>query len=142
MLTASRFQEMASQCWPGNRRGFGIVKLNPDQRIDKVLPTADMEMVLQPREEWKQIFNDTWRRYRDFFYDPSMHKVDWNAIRKQYGALVDNAITRWDVNNIQQEMISELSAGHTYAGGGDLEQARNRTNGFLGVDWTVRQSCL
>jgi tricorn protease len=118
-------------------RGFGIVKLSPDQKIEKVLPTADMEMILLPREEWKQIFNDTWRRYRDFFYDPSMHKVDWDAIRKQYGALVDNAITRWDVNNIQQEMISELSAGHTYAGGGDLEQARNRTNGFLGVDWTV-----
>jgi len=118
-------------------RGFGIVKLNPDQRIDKVLPTADMEMILQPREEWKQIFNDTWRRYRDFFYDPSMQKVDWEAIRKQYGALIENAITRWDVNNIQQEMISELSAGHTYAGGGDMEQGKNRTNGFLGVDWAL-----
>ncbi len=118
-------------------RGFGIVKLNPDQRIDKVLPTADMEMILQPREEWKQIFNDTWRRYRDFFYDPSMQKVDWEAIRKQYGALIENAITRWDVNNIQQEMISELSAGHTYAGGGDMEQGKNRTNGYLGVDWAL-----
>jgi len=96
-----------------------------------------MEMILHPREEWKEIFNDTWRRYRDFFYDPSMHKVDWEAIKKQYGALVDNAITRWDVNNIQQEMISELSAGHTYAGGGDLEQGKNRTNGFLGIDWAV-----
>jgi tricorn protease len=120
-----------------DQRGFGIVKLNPDQKIDKVLPTADMEMILHPREEWKEIFNDTWRRYRDFFYDPSMHKVDWDAIRKQYGALVDNAITRWDVNNIQQEMISELSAGHTFAGGGDLEQGKNRTDGFLGIDWAM-----
>ena len=34
--------------------GFGIVRLGPDQRIDKVLPTADMEMILNPREEWKQ----------------------------------------------------------------------------------------
>jgi tricorn protease len=41
-----------------------------------------MEMVLQPKEEWKQIFNDTWRRYRDFFYDPNMHQVDWNGMRK------------------------------------------------------------
>ncbi|HYF32077.1 MAG TPA: PDZ domain-containing protein [Chitinophagaceae bacterium] len=118
-------------------KGFGIVKLNPDQRIDKVLPTADMEMVLHPREEWRQIFNDTWRRYRDFFYDPSMHQINWNAVGKQYGALVDHAITRWDINTIQQEMISELSAGHTYAGGGDLEQAKNRTHGFLGIDWAV-----
>lgn len=123
-------------------RGFGIVRINPEQRIDKVLPTADMEMILNPREEWKQIFNDTWRRYRDFFYDPSMHQVNWAAIRKQYGALIDDAITRWDVNNIQQEMISELSAGHTYAGGGDQEQARNRTHGFLGVDWAAENKAF
>ena len=118
-------------------QGFGIVKPNPDQRVDKVLPTADMEMILHPKEEWKQIFNDTWRRYRDFFYDPSMHQVNWNTIRKQYGALVEDAITRWDVQNIQQEMISELSAGHTYAGGGDVELGRNRTHGFLGIDWEL-----
>jgi tricorn protease len=118
-------------------QGFGIVRPAADQRVDKVLPTADMEMVLNPREEWKQIFNDTWRRYRDFFYDPSMHQVNWNNIRKQYGALINDAITRWDVNNIQAEMISELSAGHTYAGGGDMEQSKNRVNGFLGIDWAA-----
>ena len=117
--------------------GFGIVSVAPDQRISKRLPTGDMEMVLYPREEWKQIFNDTWRRYRDFFYDPNMHKVDWNAQRKQYGALVDDAITRWDVNNILVSLISELSAGHTYAGGGDLEQIRFRESGLLGIDWAM-----
>ncbi|RYZ55895.1 MAG: hypothetical protein EOO14_12760, partial [Chitinophagaceae bacterium] len=116
-------------------KGFGLVKPAPDQKLDKLLRTTEMEMVLQPKEEWKQIFNDTWRRYRDFFYDPGMHQVDWNAMRKSYSALLDDAITRWDVLNIQQEMISELSAGHTYAGGGDVEQAKNRTHGLLGIDW-------
>jgi tricorn protease len=120
-----------------DQRGFGIVRPGPDQKLDKLLPTADMEMILHPREEWKQIFSDTWRRYRDFFYDPGMHQVNWNAIKKQYGALVEDAITRWDVNTIQIEMISELSAGHTYAGGGDLEQGKNRTHGFLGIDWAI-----
>ena len=120
-----------------NQQGFGLIKINPDQKLDKLLRTAEMEMVLQPKEEWKQIFNDTWRRYRDFFYDPNMHQVDWKSIRKEYGALLEDAITRWDVNNIQLEMISELSAGHTYAGGGDLEAAKNRTNGFLGIDWAL-----
>lgn len=119
----------------GNQSGYGIVKPSPDQRIEKQLRTGEMEMILQPREEWKQIFNDTWRRYRDFFYDPNMHKVDWDGIRKQYGALIEDAITRWDVNNIQLEMISELSAGHTYAGGGDQEQSSSRVHGFLGINW-------
>lgn len=120
-----------------NAQGFGIIKPMPDQKLDKMLRTAEMEMVLQPREEWKQLFNDTWRRYRDFFYDPGMHQVNWNDIRKQYSALLDHAITRWDVNNIMQEMISELSAGHTYVGGGDIEQGKNRIHGYLGIDWTV-----
>jgi tricorn protease len=117
--------------------GFGIIKPMADQKLDKVLRTSEMEMVLNPREEWKQIFNDVWRRYRDFFYDPGMQQVDWNAMRKEYSALLENAITRWDVNNILQEMVAELSAGHTYVQGGDVEFGRNRTNGFLGIDWTV-----
>jgi tricorn protease len=117
--------------------GFGIIKPMPDQKLDKILRTSEMEMVLNPREEWKQIFNDVWRRYRDFFYDPGMQQVDWNAMKKEYGALLENAITRWDVNNILQEMVAELSAGHTYVQGGDVEQGKNRTNGFLGIDWAV-----
>lgn len=117
--------------------GFGIIKPNPDQKVDKILRTSEIEMVLHPKEEWKQIFNDTWRRYRDFFYDPGMHQVNWNNMRKEYGALLDGAITRWDVNAIQLEMISELSAGHTYVSGGDLQQSTNRTNGFLGIDWAL-----
>lgn len=120
-----------------NNSGFGIVKVNADQKMDKMLRTSEMEMVLRPQEEWKQMFNDTWRRYRDFFYDPGMQQVDWNQVKKDYSNLLTDAITRWDVNNILQEMVSELSAGHTYVSGGDLEQSKNRTNGFLGIDWAL-----
>lgn len=117
--------------------GFGIVKPNPDQRLDKLLRVSEMEMVLRPQEEWTELFNDTWRRYRDFFYDPGMQQIKWNDVRKEYSELMKDAITRWDVNNILQEMASELSAGHTYVSGGDLEQGRSRTNGFLGIDWAL-----
>ncbi|HZI52716.1 MAG TPA: PDZ domain-containing protein, partial [Chitinophagaceae bacterium] len=116
---------------------LGIIKPNPDQKIEKSLNTAAMEMTVNPREEWSQLFNDTWRRYRDFFYDPEMQQVNWNDIRKQYGELMKDAITRWDVLNIQQEMIAELAAGHTYANNGDAEQASNRGHGFLGIDWEL-----
>ncbi|HEY6504740.1 MAG TPA: PDZ domain-containing protein, partial [Chitinophagaceae bacterium] len=117
---------------------LGIIKPAPDQRIEKPLRTSGMEMKLNPREEWDQLFADTWRRYRDFFYDPAMQQVDWNDIRKQYGGLMKDAITRWDVLNIQQEMIAELAAGHTYARNtGDAEQASNRGHGFLGIDWAL-----
>ena len=49
----------------------------------------------------EQIFNDTWRRYRDFFYDPEMQQVDWDEMRERYGALIPDARTRWDITNIQ-----------------------------------------
>jgi len=117
---------------------LGIVKPAPDQRIEKPLRTQAMEMTLNPREEWNEIFNDTWRRYRDFFYDPSMQQVNWNDVRKQYSGLLKDAVTRWDVVNIQQEMISELAAGHTYARTGDFEQSSNRGHGFLGIDWELQ----
>ncbi|MDX2444081.1 MAG: PDZ domain-containing protein [Bacteroidales bacterium] len=116
---------------------YGIVKVAPDQKLEKPLKTAELEMTLNPKEEWNQIFSDTWRRYRDLFYDPNMQQVDWPAMRKQYGSLLENAITRWDVSNIIQELISELSAGHTYAGGGDVENIVPRSTGFLGIDWAL-----
>ena len=116
---------------------LGIIKPAPDQKIDKTLRTTAMEMTVNPREEWDQLFNDTWRRYRDFFYDPAMQQVDWNDMRKQYGGLMKDAITRWDVTNIQQEMIAELAAGHTYVRQGDVEAGNNRGHGFLGIDWEL-----
>jgi tricorn protease len=122
-----------------DKSNYGIIKVAENQKVDKPLRTGEMTMMLNPREEWHQIFNDTWRRYRDFFYDPAMQQVDWAGLRTQYGSLVDHAITRWDVNNIIGELISELSAGHTYAGGGDTEHVESRQTGFLGIDWALDQ---
>jgi len=120
------------------QKSFSIVDVAPDQKLDKKLPTSQMEMTVVPREEWEQIFTDAWRLERDFFYDKNMHGVDWNAMRKQYGALVDNAVTRSDVNFLIGELIGELNASHTYRGGGDEEQAPQRAAGYLGVDWELK----
>lgn len=118
-------------------RKYAIVKPEADQKIDKPVPTSGLVMNLNPKEEWRQIFNDTWRRYRDFFYDKDLHHVDWNALRKQYGALVEDARTRWDVTNIQSNLQAELSAGHTYTFGGDAEHVDQIETGFLGIDWEL-----
>ncbi len=116
---------------------YGIIKVAPKQKIEKPIPTDGLVMDLIPKEEWKQIFMDTWRRHRDFFYDATMHKLDWEAIRDQYAALLDDARTRWDIINLQLNLVAELSAGHTYAGGGDIEKTPSRGNGFLGIDWEL-----
>jgi tricorn protease len=63
--------------------------------------------------------------------------VDWPGLRQRYAALVDDAVTRWDVNFAMGEFIAELNASHTYRGGGDEESAPDRPVGMLGVDWAV-----
>ena len=116
---------------------YFVIDPAPDQKLEKRMPTDQMEMTINPREEWKQIFNDAWRFERDLFYDPNMHGVDWNAMHEHYGKLLDYAITRWDVNYVIGELISELNSSHTYRGGGDIEQAPDRPVGYLGIDWQL-----
>lgn len=122
----------------GSKGRFGIIKPQSGQKLEETIPTDGLVMNLVPKEEWKQIFHDTWRRYRDFFYDPAMHKMDWNELRTRYGALLEDARTRWDVTNLQSNLQAELSAGHTYTNGGDAEQVEPRSTGYLGMDWAVQ----
>ncbi|HET9235082.1 MAG TPA: peptidase S41, partial [Candidatus Eisenbacteria bacterium] len=98
---------------------YAVVEVAEGQKLDKKMPTGDMEEMVDPRAEWKQILNDVWRFERDYFYDPNMHGVDWVGLRVRYGKLLDAAVTRWDVNAVIGELIAELNASHTYRGGGD-----------------------
>lgn len=121
----------------GSSGSYAIVDVAENQKMDKKMPTGQLEMTLDPKAEWKQIFTDVWRFERDFFYDPNMHGVDWNSMRTRYGAMLDNAVTRSDVNFVIGELISELSSSHTYRGGGDEETGPMKNFGYLGVDWEL-----
>ncbi|EMS34219.1 Tricorn protease like protein [Mariniradius saccharolyticus AK6] len=114
---------------------YAVIAANAGQKMEKTVPTNGLVMNWVAREEWNQIFNDTWRRYRDFFYDPNMQGVDWEDMRKRYGALIKDARTRWDITNIQSNMQAELAAGHTYTNGGDTESVTPILTGFLGIKW-------
>ncbi len=116
---------------------LAIVDVAPEQKLDKKLATDRLEMTVDPMAEWHQIFNDVWRFERDFFYDPGMHGVDWDAMRERYGKLIDDAATRWDVNFVIGELIAELSSSHTYRGGGDVQRAPRQGVGLLGVDFAL-----
>ena len=119
-------------------RKFAIVDIKPKQKIEKPLDVSGLSMELDPVAEWSQIFNDAWRLERDFFYDPGMHGVDWDEMRKRYGALLPDVVTRWDLNFILGELIAELSASHAYRGGGDSEAPQRSTVGLLGCDFALK----
>ncbi|HED37290.1 MAG TPA: peptidase S41, partial [Ignavibacteria bacterium] len=121
----------------GKSNNFAIINVEPKQKMSKLLPTNQLQMVIHPRAEWKQIFNDVWRFYRDYFYDPHMHGVNWNEMKNRYGKLLNYAITRWDVNYIIGQFIGELSSSHTYRFGGDLQRGKHENVGLLGVNWEL-----
>ena len=116
---------------------FGFIEVKEKQKIEKALRTGELETTVDPKAEWSQMFADAFRFQRDFFYDPGLHGVDWPALRTRYQALIDSAVTRWDVNFVLGDFMGELNASHTYRGGGDVEKAAERGVGLLGVDWAL-----
>ncbi|GAA4782180.1 S41 family peptidase [Lysobacter hankyongensis] len=82
--------------------------------------TAGLQALVDPRAEYVEVFNESWRRMRDHFYAANMHGYDWNALRRKYEALLPHVGDRSDLNYLLGQMAAELSASHTYASGGDL----------------------
>lgn len=101
--------------------GFQLMDATPTGAAQKkTVSTANLYVDRVPAEEWAEIFNEVWRRYRDFFYAPNMHGYDWEAVRKQYQPLLKDVASRADLNYVISEMISELTVQHAYIDGGDM----------------------
>ena len=103
--------------------------------------TLDLDglvMNLDPRAEWRQVFNEAWRLERDFFYDPSMHGLDWPTMRDKYAPLVERATCAQDLRFIIGELIGELATSHTYVRTGDRRRRAEPVDvGLLGADWAT-----
>jgi tricorn protease len=114
---------------------YAVISVGESQKFEKPLRLSEMHMMIDPKEEWQQIFTDAWRIERDYFYDANMHGVDWNKVRERYSKMLASAMSREEVDFIIGEMIGELSSSHTYHGGGDIEDPKNINVGYLGVNW-------
>ena len=115
-----------------------VIEAAPGQKMTEQISTSGMMMTIDSRSEWQQIFNDVWRLYRDFFYSPNMHGLDWPVVRKQYQAMLDRAVTRDEVNYIISELIAELNVSHAWiANPGDIDRPPNGTVAMLGADFRL-----
>jgi tricorn protease len=113
---------------------FAIIDL-PSARIDikDRLNLSQLEVTLDRRAEWNQIYAECWRQMRDFTYDPNLHGLDWDAIRQRYEPLLAHVQHRADLTYLIGEMIGELNVGHAYVGGGDVPQPDRVPVGLLGA---------
>jgi tricorn protease len=92
----------------------------------KTVPTAGLMVDRVPADEWAEVFDEVWRRYRDFFYSPNMHGYDWEALRQQYKPWLEHVAHRSDLNYVISEMISELTVQHAYIEGETSSFRRGR----------------
>ena len=99
------------------------------------LELSGLQVRIDPREEWKQIFREAWRLERDFYWDPAMTGHNWEQIGKRYEVLLPWLAHRSDLNYLIGEMIAELSTSHTYVSGGDQPKTPQIGVGLLGVDF-------
>jgi tricorn protease len=103
----------------------------------KSLNIGDVKVMVDPREEWAQIFNEAWRMEKEYFYADNMHGLDWDAIYQQYQPLVEHVGRREDLNDLIVEMIAELQVGHNRAGGGDVYEGESAKTGLLGANFVI-----
>ena len=103
----------------------------------KAVVMDGLSVTVDPRDEWREILVDAWRRFRDYFYDPHMHGVDWDGIRVRYEGLLADCVSREDVAYLIREMISELNVGHAYYNPGESAPEPQVSVGLLGCDFAL-----
>ena len=113
--------------------GFSVMDLKAEAKETRPVSTKELFVDRVPAREWAQIFDEVWRRYRDFFYVPNMHGYDWKALREQYRPWLQYVTHRTDLTYVLTEMISELNCGHTYVEGGDLVLPERARSGLPGA---------
>lgn len=101
------------------------------------LRMEEVEVRVDPRAEWAQMYREAWRLERDFFYDPNHHGLDLKAAEAKYAPYVGGLAHRADLNVLFQEMLGELTVGHLYVAGGDAPGAKPVPGGLLGADFAV-----
>jgi tricorn protease len=117
---------------------YGIVAADGEHKVgDGELNLAGLETMVDPRAEWRQIYDEVWRIERDFFYVENMHGCDWEAVHARYLPWVEHVQHRDDLNFVMREMISELVIGHNFLYGGDYPDVDRVGVGLLGADYEL-----
>jgi tricorn protease len=122
--------------------GYSVLDTKKDADKDddsaKKLDLSHMRLLVDPKAEWTEMFDNAWRIERDMFYSPVMNGVDWPAVHDSYAKLLPTLGSREDLNWLIGQMIGEISNSHTYVGGGDDGDTTPKVHSaLLGVDWAL-----
>jgi tricorn protease len=114
---------------------FMIAKNQAGQKVgDGKIDLTNLVMKIDPKLEWDQIYEDAFRIFRDYFYVDNIHGVDWAGIKETYGAMLPSVPSRYDLDYILNEVISETNTGHAYVDWGDIGSVDRINGGLLGAE--------
>jgi tricorn protease len=101
------------------------------------LRIADLEVNVDPRAEWTQMYHEVWRIERSYFYDPNLHGVNTADSEKEYEKFLSSLSSRADLNYLFRDMLSEITSGHLRGNGGNIPAAKTVPGGLLGADYEI-----
>ncbi len=118
-----------------NKRGkYHVIDLPTSKiNLDESIDFSNLRVRVNNQAEWKQIYDESWRQMRDFFYVPNMHGVNWPAMKGKYAVMLPFVNDRNDLNYLIGELIGELNIGHAYVSGGDRKMPEKINTGLLGA---------
>jgi tricorn protease len=132
-------KKLLYQAAAGGGASWGVVATDRPAKVgDGPINVAQLEMRVDPRAEWEQIYRETWRIQREHFYDPQFHGADWNAVYEKYRAFLPFVRHRADLGYLIATVGGELVVGHSYLQGlGDLPSEDPVSVGLLGADFAI-----
>jgi tricorn protease len=101
------------------------------------LDVSELRTRIDPRAEFRQMFNEGWRFQRDYLYVDNMHGVDYAGTKAMYEPMLEHVQHRDDLNYLLDWMGSEVAIGHSFVRGGDMLDVPFIGVGLLGVDLEV-----
>lgn len=137
VLSANGEKMLVGQGFGPAQRYTIMPTMMPAKPGEGVVKTDEMEVYVDPQAEWRQMYNEVWRIQRDFFYDPTLHGLDYEGTKKRYEAFLAGIAHREDLNYLFREMLGNMSVGHHNSGGGDAPNPNFVATGLLGADYKV-----
>ncbi|MCL1893455.1 MAG: PDZ domain-containing protein [Holophagaceae bacterium] len=122
------------------RMGGGWIIASPDKApapSDPRLNLNEVDVRVDPKAEWAQMYREAWRIVRDYFYDPGHHGLDIKATEARYAKYLNGLNSRADLNYLFEEVFGYLTVGHLYISGGDMPSVRSIPGGLLGANYKI-----
>jgi tricorn protease len=138
LLEVAHADPEGAQAAEGPAPTFVIVPADAPAKPDEgKLDLSKLEVRVDPRAEWRQMFHEIWQIERSFFYDPHYHGVDTVAAEAKYKPYLDEVGSRSDLNYLFQEMLGDFSIGHLRGTGGTIPRPHHVAGGLMGADYEI-----